>query len=172
MAYNSTIISRKKNLKCGHFDFAFSKGRCQQCAKVEDFYKKQEKQIEGEGLSELIKQADELFSKYIRQKYADKNGMVKCFTCDNELRWQDSQCGHYISRNCLFLRWDERNAKPQDEHCNCYKHGNLAVYGKRLEEQNPGLTEILYNESKLVYHFSREELRNIISELKQKINKL
>lgn len=32
---NSTIISKKKNLKCGHFDYNFSKSRCKQCATIE-----------------------------------------------------------------------------------------------------------------------------------------
>ena len=32
---NSTIISKKKSLKCGHFDYNFSKGRCKQCATIE-----------------------------------------------------------------------------------------------------------------------------------------
>jgi hypothetical protein len=33
---NSTIIIKKKDLKCGHFDYAFSKGRCARCAKIEN----------------------------------------------------------------------------------------------------------------------------------------
>lgn len=33
---NSTIITKKKNLSCGHYDYAFSKGRCRQCATVQN----------------------------------------------------------------------------------------------------------------------------------------
>lgn len=32
--YNSSIITKKKLLKCGHFDFAFSHGNCKRCATV------------------------------------------------------------------------------------------------------------------------------------------
>lgn len=42
MPYNSTIISKKKNLKCGHFDFNFSKSRCKLCATIESTTKRAE----------------------------------------------------------------------------------------------------------------------------------
>ena len=40
MSYNSTIISKKKQLKCGCFDYAFSKGRCKMHATIEDTEKR------------------------------------------------------------------------------------------------------------------------------------
>lgn len=40
---NSTIIRKKKQLKCGCFDYAFSKGRCKLHATVEDTKKRAEK---------------------------------------------------------------------------------------------------------------------------------
>jgi len=35
MIRNSTIITKKKQLSCGHYDYAFSKGRCKSCATVQ-----------------------------------------------------------------------------------------------------------------------------------------
>jgi hypothetical protein len=32
---NSTIVPKKKQLSCGHFDYNFSKGRCKQCATID-----------------------------------------------------------------------------------------------------------------------------------------
>ncbi len=43
MAYNSTIITKKKQLGCGHFDFNFSKNRCKQCATIESTKTRAEK---------------------------------------------------------------------------------------------------------------------------------
>ncbi len=40
MGYNSTIVTKKKNLPCGHFDFNFSKGRCKQCATIDSTKKR------------------------------------------------------------------------------------------------------------------------------------
>jgi len=170
MRYNSTIIPKKRKLDCGCFDYPFSKNRCKMHATIEDTHKRITEFVEKEeGLPELITEADELFSKYIRLKNADKNGNVICYTCGNELRWQDSQCGHYISRSCLFLRWDDRNVRVQDNFCNCIKHGNLAIFGQKLEQEHSGITEILYEESKIIYKPTREEMKNLITELKIKL---
>ncbi len=40
MGYNSTIVTKKKNLSCGHFDYNFSKGRCKQCATIDSTKKR------------------------------------------------------------------------------------------------------------------------------------
>ena len=133
MGYNSTIITRKKNLKCGHFDYNFSRGRCKQCATVEDFNTRMEEELTEEGFGDLIKDADALFSKWIRMKDGGINGIVPCYTCGTEKRWQEQQCGHYISRTNLYLRFDPRNARVQCELCNCHKHGNMLVFGKKLK---------------------------------------
>jgi len=173
MLKNSTIQPKKKHLICGHYDYNFSKGRCQQCTKVENFYKKQDKEIENDQtLSELIKEADTLFSLYLRKSNADKNGEVKCYTCGIKKRWQEIQCGHYISRSCLYLRYDIRNTKPQCEYCNCGKHGNLIEFGKRLEQEKQGLTEILYEEKQLVYKPTKDDIKQIIIEYQSKLNTL
>ena len=173
MAYNSTIITKKKNLKCGHFDFAFSKGRCKQCATVEDTLIRMNAADESDDeFGDLIKECDALFSKYIRLKYADKQGMVKCFTCDTVKHWTQMQNGHYVGRASMFLRFDERNCRPQDEYCNCHKHGNLLVFAKNLELEHNGITEILYEEAKTIYKYSREELRQLKNELTRKIKLL
>ena len=40
MIRNSTTQIKKKQLLCGHFNYAFSKGRCRNCAIIEDSKKK------------------------------------------------------------------------------------------------------------------------------------
>jgi len=78
-------------------------------------------------LSWFKKKADKVFSEYIRQR--DKG---VCFTCGNKKRWQDQQCGHYISRQYNELRYDERNANAQCKYCNIFKKGNLDEYAIQL----------------------------------------
>jgi len=173
MPLNSTIKVKQKICKsCGRLSYIFSKGRCADCSRVEDFNRREEKdKIVTEDLSGLIEDADALFSRWIRLKYSDKNGIATCFTCGIKKRWQEQQCGHYISRKSYLFRWDERSTRVQCEYCNCHKHGNLAEFGRRLESENPGITEILLEESRIVYKPSREELRAIISELTDKLKK-
>lgn len=171
MIYNRTIRPKKKQLKCGHFDYDFSRGRCKQCAVYEDTLKRFAEEDEKEGgLSELIAECDELFSRYVRLKYSDKKGMAQCYTCPTKDEIKKMQCGHFISRYNMYLRFDERNVRVQCEYCNCHKHGNLYVFGKNLEAEHKGITDILYEESKTVYKYTRQELRQLIYELRRKIS--
>lgn len=174
MPYNSIITVKKKQLKCGCFDYNFSRGRCRNHAVIEDALIRMNEvnESEEEGLSDLIHECDALFSKYIRLKYADKQGMVKCFTCDTVKHWTEMQNGHYVGRGSMFLRFDERNCRPQDEYCNCHKHGNLLVFAKNLELEYNGITEILYEEAKTIYKYTREELRLLKIDLTNKIKNL
>jgi len=44
----------------------------------------------------------------------------------------EMQCGHYVSRACLPLRYDEINCHCQDYACNISKNGNIIEYRERL----------------------------------------
>lgn len=177
MAYNSTIRSKKKYcVRCGKLDYWFSRKRCKSCATIEDSLARLEEEtneeIAKEGLSELIKIADDVYSKWLRQSNADKDGFVICYTCDEKLRPQDAHCGHYVKRGNLFLRFDNRNTRVQCEGCNVYKDGNYAEYTKRLEAEYPGITDILQEEAALVYKPHRHEIQAIINEYNQKLKLL
>lgn len=173
-AHNSTIrVKEKICISCGKPCYWFSKKRCQSCARIEDVLANEERELEqDESLSELIKQADDIYSKWLRLSNADKNGTVSCYTCDINMRWQSAQCGHYVKRGNLFLRFDPRNTRVQGECCNIHKRGNYPEFSKRLEVENPGITEILYTEGQLVYKPSREEIRAIINEYSAKFKLL
>lgn len=132
--------------------------------------RKQEKEIVKEdSLQVLVTDLDLVFSKYIRLKYADENGMVKCYTCPTVEPWTMITNGHYISRQHMFLRWDERNCKPQCDMCNVKKHGNIKAYTKQLQLEYPGLTDILFEESATVYKWTREELKSMIFDYTKKV---
>lgn len=74
------------------------------------------------------------FSKYIRLKYADKNGLCECVTCGIVKPWPDMQAGHGItgrSNSVLFL---EEVVRPQCYSCNVGKQGNMNIYVRKLIE--------------------------------------
>lgn len=174
MAYNSTIIQKKKIcVRCGKPCYWFSKKRCQDCSRIEGSLDRMETQtnreVEELGLSALIQEADEIYSKWLRMSAADPNGTVICYTCDQPFPWQNSQCGHYIKRGNLFLRWDTRNTRVQCQQCNIYKGGNYIEFTRRLENQNAGITDILMEEATTVYKPSRHEIKNLISEYSNKL---
>ena len=72
-------------------------------------------------LSSLIRKADTVTSQYIRQKYADQYGIVKCVTCDSKLHWKESHCAHFMERANKATRWLEENLHPACPSCNVFR---------------------------------------------------
>ena len=71
-----------------------------------------------------------VFSKYIRRKYADKDGYIKCVTCGATKYWEKDgmQAGHFISSRCNSVLFDERLVYPQCLSCNIHKSGNKVAF--------------------------------------------
>lgn len=175
--HNSTIgVKERECISCGKKCFWFSKKRCKECSTIEDTLKRMEVSnaivIQEEDLGDLIFDADVIFSQYIRLKYADKKGITNCYTCENKSHWTLIQNGHYMKRAHLYLRWDERNCRPQCRICNEMDYGNMAEYTKRLDIECKGLPDILRAEAVLVHKPTREEIRQIISEYTPKVKSL
>ena len=82
----------------------------------------------------LKNKLDIKFSIYIRNKYADWRGYVKCVTCNKTRMWNDRiDAGHFISRGKQATRYDERNVHPQCKDCNGFKSGNMINYYQFME---------------------------------------
>lgn len=82
--------------------------------------------------SVLKKDLDRIFSIYIRQKYSDDNGNVKCYTCSKTGHWKTLQNGHWIPRNNLSTRFSEENCRPQCVGCNMFNKGRPDVFAVNL----------------------------------------
>jgi hypothetical protein len=117
----------------------------------------------------LIQDLDNVFSKYIRISHSDKNGFCTCFTCNKIFHWTKVDCGHYIKRSDTLLRWDKNNAKPQCKECNQFLHGNIDVYTERLNEENPGVADMLREQSRDINKFSRQDLKELFVDLSNKL---
>lgn len=132
-----------------------------------------EREIKEEGLQDLITDLDVLVSRWVRYSAVGPDGLVQCYTCPTKLPPAEMDAGHYISRACMLLRFDvDRNLRPQCQPCNRAKYGKAAQFGKNLEAEKPGLTEILLEESRIVTKWSREELRAMISDFTQRLKTL
>lgn len=120
-------------------------------------------------VSQLKKQADKVFSEYIRLKYADSNGIVECVTCGKRALWKQMQAGHYITRAENKLRYNEKNVHPQCVACNVFKHGNSAKYAIYLLDKygNDILREL--NSMRGVHQFKRYELEELIAFYTKKV---
>ena len=72
-------------------------------------------------LPSLIRKADEIASQFVRQKYADEDGFVKCVSCGAALHWKDAHCAHFIDRAKKITRWLEENLHPACCSCNSFR---------------------------------------------------
>lgn len=78
----------------------------------------------------------EVFSKFIRQRDADENGIARCVSCGNPKPWQEGDCGHYVPKSVsLVLRFHEKNNHFQCVGCNQFRHGNLTQYALALKKK-------------------------------------
>lgn len=82
--------------------------------------------------AKLKKQLDTIFSQYIRRKYANEEGMVKCYTCTTVKHWKEIQNGHWIPRHNLATRFSEDNCRPQCVACNMFQKGMPDVFAVNL----------------------------------------
>jgi len=122
-----------------------------------------------------IKRLDGVFSKYIRQKYADDNGIVTCVTCGGSLHWKEAHCGHYVPRGCLLTRFEETNVAPQCCGCNTYRggeQGKFTIYliDKHGREEVDRLHELESKWKREGRWIRTPEIRELYLEYKQLLN--
>lgn len=171
---NSTIISKKKKcVTCGRLEYIFSKGNCKSCTTIKSTQRRVEKyeaEIEDESLQNLIEDADQILSLYIRHLYADNKGICTCYTCGVRLPISQMQNGHYIHRTDMGTRFLTDNCRPQCPPCNSKHNDDPEPYRTKLEQERKGITEHLLELSRQVVKPTRDELKSLIAELRFKYN--
>lgn len=94
-------------------------------------------------ISKLKKKLDSIFSTYVRTKYA-KNGRLQCYTCPKSGTIAELQNGHFVPRQYLRTRWDERNCRPQCYACNLLYNGQPSRFAANLiKEYGEGIIQEL-----------------------------
>jgi hypothetical protein len=125
-----------------------------------------------DSLSSLIKKADDVFSKYIRNKYSI-NGYCYCFVCSTKMRIAESQTGHFIDRDQMPTRYDELNCHPVCSYCNCVDLEHRQRYEWMMRQVYPdGEVDALIAKSRGLQKFARYELVELIETYKEKLKKL
>jgi hypothetical protein len=123
----------------------------------------------------LVKKLDTIFSEYIRRKHSDKNGIVKCYTCNKKAYWKGEgmQNGHFISRYSRILRWDENNCRPQCYACNCMRYGQNYVFAMNLNKEfGYDIASELLIKSKQISKLSNDEMISLINKYKNLVQEL
>lgn len=174
----STIRQKSGECECCGKRAPLIKKQCSNCywlnirLKSANKQNDREERVMDDDLSDLISQADTVFSRYVRIKAANGKDSYECFICQVPTKVTEGQNMHFVKRGNLFLRFDERNCTAGCKNCNEFKGGNYLMYVKKLEERSPGITQILMEESHLVYKPTREEIKNIIFDYTRKLKLL
>lgn len=78
--------------------------------------------------SQLVKELDAIFSRYIRMRDADKNGICSCITCGDKKPRKEMQACHFISRWVYRYRRSEMNVRAWCYKCNVLLKWNYIPY--------------------------------------------
>ena len=122
-------------------------------------------------ISKLKKEVWALFSKYIRQKYADDNGYAQCYTCGDIRPWKELQCGHLMDGRTNAILFEERAVRPQCYQCNCLKSGLKEVYIPRyIDEEGRDTYDELMKLKHTTVKYSRADLEELKALYKSKVS--
>ena len=121
----------------------------------------------------LKREADSVFSQWVRRKDADSEGLVCCVTCGQKEPWKQMQCSHFISRVHLATRFDERNAHPGCYSCNVLRRGNVGEYALFLTRTyGPQVLQELVDKKRESVKYTRSDLESLIASYKARLEAL
>jgi hypothetical protein len=84
-------------------------------------------------LSVLIKEADSVFSEYVRIRDAEPfTGIVTCFITGEKAHWKKCDAAHYFGRANLLTRWNEMNVHATTIESNRFDILHHSQYLKKM----------------------------------------
>jgi len=149
--------------ECNNLYFEFLKAQALKKWSKEKKVKKENLQT----VQELMKVAQVVFNKWIRQR--DEGEL--CISCQKPPK--KANAGHYFSsgghKNVTF---NEDNVHLQCEYCNTFLHGNLLNYQVEIQKKiGADRLILLHEEAHKTRKFTRDELHEIIKKYKNKLKK-
>jgi len=116
---------------------------------------------------------DNVFSEYIRLRDSDENGYGRCISCGKIVHWKEADCGHFVNRRHLSLRYDEKNVNLQCRACNRFQEGNAIGYNHGLvEKYGDSVIDYLAIKKFNYCHIGNVEYEALIKEYTAKVKQL
>lgn len=135
--------------------------------------KQKKREKKAMSISKLVKQADTLFSIYIRKKYSYDWENVMCVTCNEIAPIKEMQNWHFVSRRFYATRWLETNCHPQNYKCNVWMAWEQFKHWQFIDKKYWEWTaDRLMEMTKHVNKITREELLQTIENIKNKLKEL
>ena len=131
---------------------------------------KRDDAFRGKSRRQLVAKLDKLFSLYIHRRDALPNGIGRCITCGTITTLQ---CGHFIKRQHMAVRWNPLNAAGQCPRCNHFLHGNEGAFCMALiKKYGQAIVDELLRLKHTTAKFSRGELIDRILNYQAKLDEL
>lgn len=113
--------------------------------------------IEKKSRSQLLKLAQEIFNKWIRERDKD----LPCISCGT---FKELQAGHYVPQGkSAYLRFNEWNVNGECAGCNKFNTFHLVDYRKNLIKKiGEANVEWLENNRWVLHSWTKEQLLTII----------
>lgn len=123
-------------------------------------------------MNDELKEADDAFSLYIRTKES-VGGYCRCVTCGHVFPIKKIQAGHYMRRDDMPTRYDQKNVHPQCVTCNCFKQGEHKKYREVLVSKygEKAVCELEIKASDYA-GFSKTDLKDIAKIYRRKLREL
>lgn len=117
---------------------------------------------------------DRVFSEYIRLRDSNPNGWVKCYCCGKIIFWNKGCHNmHFIPRQHLSLRFNEKNCHAGCVKCNSFNNGNIEEYVLHLmKDYGIDIIQNLRNMKHILTKISDTEYKFMISYYQNEVKKL
>ncbi|WP_371878107.1 recombination protein NinG [Chitinophaga nivalis] len=124
----------------------------------------------GRGISFLLREAETVFNRYIRQRDS-QDGYFKCISCQEYKPVSKMHAGHFMSAgHHTAVRFNEDNVHGQCEKCNTFLHGNLISYQENLIKKiGQDSVDIIKSTCRNTAKWHRIDLISIIETYKGKL---
>lgn len=106
------------------------------------FAPKKKKAKDKDDTRALIEKLDRVFSEYIRLRDSNKDGYIRCITSGQLMHWTESDAGHFMSREHMNTRFDERNVNAQGRGDNRFKSGKQFEHGLAIDKKHGAGTSV------------------------------
>ena len=116
---------------------------------------------------------DKWFSRFIRLRDSDENGVFQCISCGKYKNFGKMDAGHFINRRKMSVRWYEQNVNGQCSSCNRFNEGEQAGYEEGLNKKYGGsIASVLKLKSRQPYQWTPLEIKALQDHYRKETRRL
>lgn len=123
----------------------------------------------------LVKKLDRVFSEYIRLRDSKPFGYkyFRCISCGRILPYEEADCGHFIGRTHMSVRFDELDCNAECRRCNRFSSDHIIYYQKNLEKKiGKEKLDLLIARGHQTKKWTAWELSILITHYQEEVNKM